>query len=145
MRTSRTSISHESWRANQGLIATHDSPIRQPLHIISSARALERLERKVGRHDPSEDGGEEAGGDVEEDEDGKEGGEAEDAVGFGDLGLLFEPLQSRVLRQLCANGIELNQYAIRVYRYEPIADAPPCRFERCTDSVAKERGVSLTK
>ena len=80
---------------------THDGPIRQPLYVISRTRALQGLEAEIGRYDPTEDGGEETGTDVEEDEDGKESGEAEDAVGFGDLGLLFEPLQGRVLGQLC--------------------------------------------
>lgn len=61
---------------------------------------LERPQREIGGDDDADHVGQEAGRDIEEDEEHKEGGAAEDRVGLGNLGLALKVDQSGILGEL---------------------------------------------
>lgn len=70
------------------------------MNALVVSGGLERLQREVRGESPSEQVREEAGEDVEEDEGREDGAEAEDGVRLGDLRLLLEAVEGRVLGQL---------------------------------------------
>lgn len=63
------------------------------------SRSLESLERKVSRESPSEQVGQESSKHVEEDESREDGSEGQDSVGFGNLELSFELVESGTARR----------------------------------------------
>jgi hypothetical protein len=73
---------------------------REPLGVISLAHGEDGLHRPVGGQHKASGVHEELAGNVEEDEEEVEGGEAEDDIDLGDGGLLLELLELRVLGQL---------------------------------------------
>lgn len=68
------------------------------------SRSLECLQGEVSWESPTEEVGEEAGKDVEEDQRGKDCGEPEDSVRLGDLDLLLELVERGVLGELRRAG-----------------------------------------
>ena len=65
-------------------------------------RALQRSQAQISRQSPPEQIRKESSEDVEKDEGGEDGNDGENGVGFGDLRLLFELVELRVLGKLCA-------------------------------------------
>lgn len=57
-------------------------------------RGLEGLDREVSGEGPSEEVGQETGGNVEEDAGDENGCDTDDSVGLGDGGLLLEAVES---------------------------------------------------
>jgi len=80
--------------------ATKHCPVGQPLNIISSLRGLQSLQAEVSGKGPSENVAEEAGANVEEDEEGEDAEESDNGVGLRDLSLGLEVVERRVLGQL---------------------------------------------
>jgi hypothetical protein len=74
-----------------------DNPVRQPLSIINLATAKPGLERVVPRDDEASEVDEELASDVEEDEEEVESDEAEEDIDLGNVGLLLEIVEDRVL------------------------------------------------
>ena len=80
--------------------AAKDDPVCQPLSVIASRRALDRLEREVCRYSPAEEVGDGQGEGVDEEEKNEECTGAEDSEGLGHLGALLKVVERRILREL---------------------------------------------
>ena len=72
----------------------------QPLGIIDLATAEQRLEGVVPGNDEAGEVDEELSSDVKEDEEEVEANEAEEDVDLGDIGLLLEIVEHRILAKL---------------------------------------------
>lgn len=72
----------------------------QPLGVVRLAGGEEGIERVVSRDGKAGQVGQELTAEVEDDEEEVQGNDANDGVCLGDVGLLLEVLQGRILGQL---------------------------------------------
>jgi len=92
-------------------------PVRQPLSIIASAGAEQRIERVVGWQDEAGNVDQELAGNVEEDEEEIESSKAKDGIDLGNRGLLLKILEHRILGQLL---IELRNMLLSFILYRHV-------------------------
>jgi len=88
-----------------------DNPVSQPLHVVIVTRALESLEREVGREGPANEVGDWSGKRVHKVEEGAENDCTDEKVALGDLCSLLKVVHNRVLGQLF---VELSDIVVGV-------------------------------
>jgi len=79
---------------------TEDGPIGQPLLVVLRGWGLDSLEGGIGRVDPADQVGQEVTGQVEEDGDEQGGGSAQNEGDLGNLDLVLNLVEPRVLAEL---------------------------------------------
>jgi len=77
-----------------------DNPVCQPLCVIHLVSTEQCFQRVVSRNDESCKVDKELAPDVEEDEEEVEGDKAQEGIGLGDIGLLFEVVERWIFGEL---------------------------------------------